>query len=461
MDTTTLDEEANLIEANKFEEMLNKEKEDVENELNKIENSRHCNDVEMETDTVIENPNVVNSIAKTENEGHKTPPIATTNSSSVPHSALGLIANYGSSSGENSSDDCTDDEADAEKINPAHSYRKTIDAVSSDESTSSSSSSSSSSDESSSDSDDSSSSDELEIIEMEIESSNKKNTHGPIRARGEQLIEDLPPIEELKITVPETECIEIGKVQSIVAQLLLVQSIPGIAALDLDTVLFLDQGARTLGKIFDVIGQVTCPLYCIRFNSREQIDELGIEIGMKVFYAPRTEHTSFVILSNIMNVRGSDASWENDIEADESHQDYSDDEQERAARRSLKNLKTTDETSKKQKTHHDSRPTRAPTRRGGYHQYSGAVQNQHQHQNHHQNQHPSQHPSQHYSQHHNQHQNINPFHRPQQNLNNSWHYNIPAMSMLPGPSYVNPYSFRPGQLPNMNFPPPPPPPGQQ
>lgn len=40
-----------------------------------------------------------------------------------------------------------------------------------------------------------------------------------IRAKGEVGIEDLPPIEDLKITVPADECVELGKIISIVEQL--------------------------------------------------------------------------------------------------------------------------------------------------------------------------------------------------------------------------------------------------
>ena len=40
-----------------------------------------------------------------------------------------------------------------------------------------------------------------------------------MRTRGEILIEDLPPIQDLHISVPAEECIELGKISSIVDQL--------------------------------------------------------------------------------------------------------------------------------------------------------------------------------------------------------------------------------------------------
>lgn len=42
---------------------------------------------------------------------------------------------------------------------------------------------------------------------------------GPIKAKGEFTIDDLPPIDELTITVPESECVELGKVSGIVGTL--------------------------------------------------------------------------------------------------------------------------------------------------------------------------------------------------------------------------------------------------
>jgi H/ACA ribonucleoprotein complex non-core subunit NAF1 len=40
-----------------------------------------------------------------------------------------------------------------------------------------------------------------------------------MKTRGEILIEHLPPIEDLQISVPAEECVELGKISSIVDQL--------------------------------------------------------------------------------------------------------------------------------------------------------------------------------------------------------------------------------------------------
>lgn len=46
-----------------------------------------------------------------------------------------------------------------------------------------------------------------------------KKKRVPLKVRGELLLEDLPPIEDLKISVPEEECSIMGFVSSIVDQL--------------------------------------------------------------------------------------------------------------------------------------------------------------------------------------------------------------------------------------------------
>ncbi|KAH8409331.1 hypothetical protein KR222_000635 [Zaprionus bogoriensis] len=173
---------------------------------------------------------------------------------------------------------------------------------------------------------------DLDDDDDEFDDDARPRRRQPPKVRGEMLLDELPPIEQLEITVPEDECIELGKVQSIVDQLVLVSVLPNSMLFDLDTVLFLEQGRKVLGQVFDVLGQVADPLYCVRFNSNQQIKERGISVGDIVYCAPQTEHTQFVILSKLMQVRGSDASWEHDVEPPARFIDYSDDEAEREAR---------------------------------------------------------------------------------------------------------------------------------
>ncbi|XP_045774620.1 H/ACA ribonucleoprotein complex non-core subunit NAF1 [Maniola jurtina] len=170
----------------------------------------------------------------------------------------------------------------------------------------------------------------------ELEVNNKPEKLEPPKVHGELGLDDLPPIEDLAISLPAQETVKIGTVASIVDRLVIVRAFPETPAVDLDSVLFLENGAKTLGKVFDVFGPVTEPHYCVRFNSVEHVREREVSCGADVFIAPRTSHTNYVFLSQLMNVKGSDASWLNDIEPPPSHIDFSDDEEERRANRARK-----------------------------------------------------------------------------------------------------------------------------
>lgn len=114
---------------------------------------------------------------------------------------------------------------------------------------------------------------------------------------------------------------------------MLVESRAGFAAVDIDTVLFLEKGNRTLGQVFDVMGNVASPIYCVRFNNVQDIRIKNVSVGLTVYVAPQTEYTNFIVLSDLMQQKGCDASWENDHEAPEGCNEFSDDEEERLARR--------------------------------------------------------------------------------------------------------------------------------
>lgn len=58
-----------------------------------------------------------------------------------------------------------------------------------------------------------------EIINLDDDDETDPKSRGPIRVEGEFTIDSLPPIEDLKISVPEDECVVLGKVMSIVDQL--------------------------------------------------------------------------------------------------------------------------------------------------------------------------------------------------------------------------------------------------
>ena len=101
---------------------------------------------------------------------------------------------------------------------------------------------------------------------------------------------ELPPVQDLDFTVNESEVTKIGVIRSSVDELVVIESLPGNPAIDIDSVLFLDHGKRALGRVFDVIGPVALPYYCVRFNSKDHIQVFDIflkkdsEISLKQFF---------------------------------------------------------------------------------------------------------------------------------------------------------------------------------
>lgn len=83
--------------------------------------------------------------------------------------------------------------------------------------------------------------------------------------------------------------------------LVIVQSLPGMPAYDIDTLLFLDRGSKPLGRIFDVLGPVTEPFYAVRFNSFDHASDSGVKPGTPVFCAPyNSDHTAYVFVSELL-----------------------------------------------------------------------------------------------------------------------------------------------------------------
>lgn len=160
-------------------------------------------------------------------------------------------------------------------------------------------------------------------IDLATMSDNEKPT-----TFGELKLSDLPPIEALRISVPEGDLIKVGKVISIVDVLVVVEAEKSMPPLDIDSVLFKSDG-KPLGQIFDVFGPVKEPHYSIRFNNDEHIKEEEIHKEMPVYFVPDKERklTKFAFVSEIQKVPGTDASWEHDNEPPENVSEYSDDEE--------------------------------------------------------------------------------------------------------------------------------------
>ncbi|BES91747.1 Gar1/Naf1 RNA Hypothetical protein region [Nesidiocoris tenuis] len=164
------------------------------------------------------------------------------------------------------------------------------------------------------------------------------------------MLDYLPPIEKLTISVPEEECVPVGKVYSIVDRLVVIESLPNTPPLMLDSVIFTKNG-QPIGQIFDIFGHVKRPFYSIRFNKPEEIQSSEVSIGVLVYCAPQTDHTKYVFTKDFVREKGSDASWEHDEEPPPSAMEYSDDEAERAAKQKIKVKKEKDVDSPARRRH--------------------------------------------------------------------------------------------------------------
>uniref|UniRef100_A0A5S6R2Z4 H/ACA ribonucleoprotein complex non-core subunit NAF1 n=1 Tax=Trichuris muris TaxID=70415 RepID=A0A5S6R2Z4_TRIMR len=143
-------------------------------------------------------------------------------------------------------------------------------------------------------------------------------------------------IEHLSISVgEEVELLTVGTVESIVDVLVVVKSAPNTLPLNEETLLF--AGDRTaVGQIFETFGPVKAPYYSIRFNSVEEIANMGIHVKQTLFYANTSAYSCPVFVNALQEMKGSDASWENDLEPPPEAVDFSDDEEERKHRSRLK-----------------------------------------------------------------------------------------------------------------------------
>nr|XP_015809834.2 H/ACA ribonucleoprotein complex non-core subunit NAF1 [Nothobranchius furzeri] len=196
------------------------------------------------------------------------------------------------------------------------------------------------SDSSSSSSSSSSSALSALVVDVDVEEDGGFSQPVPLRTRDEVLLEELPPAEELCVTLPdEAELQPVGTISSILQQLVIIQSLKDTPPLNDNSILFTSD-RQAVAKVFEVFGPVSSPLYILHFNSAKQISSKGLTEGLMLYYAPAmAEYTEYILTQQLKHVKGSDASWKNDDEPPEEALDYSDDEKEQEAKRKIKNAK--------------------------------------------------------------------------------------------------------------------------
>ncbi|XP_075716397.1 H/ACA ribonucleoprotein complex non-core subunit NAF1 isoform X2 [Rhinoderma darwinii] len=184
------------------------------------------------------------------------------------------------------------------------------------QSSSEESSSDSDSDSSSSSSTSSSSSSLSSILQLDEEP--LENNDVPLKTKDELLMDELPAVEELSISLPDhVELKQFGSVSSIIEQLVIIETLrdlPTILPLNEESIVF-KEDRTVVGKIFEIFGPVPHPFYVVRFNSKDHIESNGIKMKDTMYFAPSVkDFTQYIIPDALKRDRGSDASWTNDQE---------------------------------------------------------------------------------------------------------------------------------------------------
>ncbi|RKP09637.1 H/ACA ribonucleo protein complex, subunit Gar1/Naf1, partial [Thamnocephalis sphaerospora] len=116
----------------------------------------------------------------------------------------------------------------------------------------------------------------------------------------------VPARPQLNIT-PETPLALLGSVRTVLGTSVIVaQNMMAEArALDLGSILVLES-RQVLGEVFDTFGPVAQPLYTVRFQTEQELLDMGVAVGARVFFLQN--QTQFVATQELRKIKGSDAS---------------------------------------------------------------------------------------------------------------------------------------------------------
>ncbi|KRZ16677.1 H/ACA ribonucleoprotein complex non-core subunit NAF1 [Trichinella zimbabwensis] len=155
------------------------------------------------------------------------------------------------------------------------------------------------------------------------------------KVHGELSPEELPKIERLSIKAyNNVELVELGEIKSVFEKMIIINSNENVPPLAENTVVFNDS-RKSVGEIFEVFGPVKRPMYIIRYNGKSEIEELNLKEKMKLYYVDDEAFTNKIIPHDLI-AKGSDASWMHNHEVPEDERDFSDDEQERKWKLSMR-----------------------------------------------------------------------------------------------------------------------------
>ncbi|KAM9193129.1 H/ACA ribonucleoprotein complex non-core subunit NAF1 isoform 1-T1 [Mergus octosetaceus] len=165
----------------------------------------------------------------------------------------------------------------------------------------------------------------------------KGNRRHCVKTKDELPLDELPPVEDLSLILPDNIELKLfGTVSSIIEQLVIIESVRGLPPINEESIIF-KEDRQAAGKIFEIFGPVMHPFYVLRFNSAEHIKEKSINVRDNMYFAPSVQDfTQYIFAEKLRQEKGSDASWKNDQEPPPEALDYSDDEKEREAKQRKK-----------------------------------------------------------------------------------------------------------------------------
>lgn len=158
------------------------------------------------------------------------------------------------------------------------------------------------------------------------------------KTKNEILYENVE-IKKLDVIITDDMPIEyLGEISQIVDNTVVIKAFvfDDYKVLDEESLLVLEDRS-ILGLIFETFGRVSQPMYSVRFDTLEKIDEKRISIGKKVYLVPK--YSKYVFTKELRINKGSDASNIHDEEIDESEQEFSDDQAEMEYKSRIKNIK--------------------------------------------------------------------------------------------------------------------------
>ncbi len=158
---------------------------------------------------------------------------------------------------------------------------------------------------------------------------------GPLRTLNEKP-DEIVVKQNMKVT-QEMKITELGNIYTLMEKAITIMAKASgeYEVLENGSLLCLEHRV-VIGVIADTFGPVRQPYYTVRFNNADEISELDISLGTKVFYV---EQFTTRLFTQALRIKGSDASNLHDEEVGDAEMEFSDDEVEAEHKKRLKQMK--------------------------------------------------------------------------------------------------------------------------